>query len=71
MGLKYYDDMNDSLVPDLLRQASIKNENQLISFSDSSWKYFPETIISTGEYMIFYQGGKIDQGTHIPGPVAR
>ena len=26
---------------------------------------------STGAYIIFYQGGPIDHGTHVPGPVAQ
>ena len=69
MGLKYYADMNDVLVSDMLRKASIKNENHLMDFSDSSWKKFPYTGRSTGAYIIFYQGGPIDHGTHIPGPV--
>ena len=33
--------MNDAHVSDLLIQASIKTENQLMAFSDSSWKYCP------------------------------
>ena len=48
MGSKYYDDMNDAPLSDLLIQASIKNENQLMPCSDSSWKYFPDTGRSTG-----------------------
>ena len=63
--------MNDAPVTDLLRQVSIKTENHLMSFSDSSWKYFPETGRSTGAYIIFYQGGSIDHGTHVPGPVSQ
>ena len=51
--------MNDAPVADLLRQASIKTENHLIDFSDSSWQYCPDTDISTGAYIIFYQGGLI------------
>ena len=43
LGLKYYEDMNDVPVNDLLRQASIKTENHLMDFSDSSWKYCPDT----------------------------
>ena len=43
LGLKYYADMNDAQVSDLLRQASIKTENHFIAFSDSSWQDFPET----------------------------
>ena len=36
LGLKYYADMDDAPVTDLLRQASIKTENQLMDFSYSS-----------------------------------
>ena len=42
-----------------------------MDFSDSSWQYFPDTGRSTGAYIIFYQGGPIDHGTHVPGPVAQ
>ena len=71
LGLKYYADMNDAPVSDLLRQASIKTENHLMDFSDSSLQYCPDTGRSTGEYIIFYQGGPIDHDTHVTGPVAR
>ena len=42
LGLKYYADINDSPVTDLLRQASIKTENHLIAFSDYSWQGFSD-----------------------------
>ena len=42
-----------------------------MAFYDSSWQDFPDTGRSTGSYIIFYQGGKIDHGTHVPGPVAQ
>ena len=71
LGLKYYADMNDAPVTDLLRKYSIKNENQLMPFSDSSWQDCPDTGRSTGEYIFFYQGGPIDYGTHVPGPVSQ
>ena len=58
--------MNDSPVSDILRQASIKTENHLMDFSDSSWQDFPGTGRSTGAYIIFHQGGPIDHGTHVP-----
>ena len=35
--LKYYADMNDAPVTDLLRKARIKTQNHLMDFSDSSW----------------------------------
>ena len=71
MGLKYYADINYALVSDLLKQASIKTENQLMAFSDFSWKDFPDTGRSIGAYIIFYQGGKIDHDTQFLGPVAQ
>ena len=42
-----------------------------MAFSDSSWQDCPDTGRSTGEYIIFYQGGPIDHGVHVPGPVAK
>ena len=43
----------------------------MIAFSDSSWQVFPDTRRSTGAHNIFYQGGSIDHGTHVPGPAAQ
>ena len=71
MGLKYYDDMKYSPLSDLLRQDSIDYDNQLMVFFDSTCQYFPYTGISTGAYILFYQGGKIYHGTHVTGPVAQ
>ena len=71
LGLKYYADLNDAPVTGILRQANIKTKNHLMAFSDSSWKYCPDTGRSTGAYIIFYQGGPIDHGTHVPGLVAQ
>ena len=71
LGLKYYADINDAPVTNLLRQANIKTKNHLMAFSDSSWQDCPDTGRSIGEYIIFYQGGPIDHGTHVPGPVAQ
>ena len=71
LGLKYYVDINDAPVTDLLKQASIKTENRLMDISDSSWQDFTDTGRSTGAHNIFYQGGPIDHGTHVPGPVAQ
>ena len=70
-GLKYYADINDAPVTDLLRPANIKTKNHLMAFSDSSWQDFPETGRITGAYIIFYQGGPIDHGVHVPVPVSQ
>ena len=71
LGLKYYADLNDAPVTDLLRQDNIKTKKHLMAFSDSSWQDFPDTGRSTGAYIIFYQGVPIDHGTHVPGPCAQ
>ena len=71
LGLKHYDDMNDALLYDLFRQARVKTDNQLMDLYYYSWKDCPDTQISTGSYIIFHQGGTIDHGTHVPGPVAQ
>ena len=63
--------MNDTPVSDMLIQASIKTENQLVVFYDSSWQDGPDTDRSTGSYIIFYQGGQIDHSINVPGPVAQ
>ena len=60
LGLKYYADMNDAPVTDLLRQYIINTENQLMAFSDSSWQDFPDTVISV----------PIEHGTHVTEPVS-
>ena len=53
LGLKYYADMNDAPVSELLRQDSIKNENHLMSFSDYSCQDCPDTGRSTGNTLSF------------------
>ena len=69
LGLKYYANMKDELLYDLLRQANINTDNQLMVFSDYICQDCPDTGISTGTYMIFYQGLTNYHGTHVSGPV--
>ena len=42
-----------------------------MDYSDSSWQDCAYTERITGAYIIFYQVGTIDHGTHVPGPVAQ
>ena len=63
--------MNDAPVSYLLRQDSIKTNNQLMDLYDSSWQDFPDTGRSTRGYTTFYQGGAIDNHKHVPRPVAQ
>ena len=69
LGLKYYADFKDAPLSYLLRQPSIKNENQLMAFSYYSWHYCANTDRSTGSYIIFYQVGPNYHSTHVPRPV--
>ena len=48
LELKYYADMNDAPVTDLLRQANIKTKKHLMDFSDSSWQNCTDTGKITG-----------------------
>ena len=71
LGLKYYADLNDAPVTNILWKANIKTKNHLMDFSDSSWQDCTDTGRSTGAYIILHQGGTIDHGTHVPGPVSQ
>ena len=70
MGLKYYNDIKDTPLSDQLRKSSIKTDKQLMAFYDSSWKDCTDTSRITRAYIIFYQGGPIDYGTHVLVPVS-
>ena len=69
LSLKYYAKIEDKPLSEILIQASINTENQLMVLSDSNWQDFPDTGRSTGAFIVFYQGGPIDNFTHVPGPV--
>ena len=68
LGSKYYDNIKDATLYYLLIQPRIKTDHKFMDFYDSSWQDFPDTGRITGAYIIFYQGGPIDHGTHVPGP---
>ena len=70
LGLKYHSKIEDEPIYDLLGQASIKSENQVMVLSGSIWQDFPDTGRSTGAYNVFYQGGPIDYCIHVPVPVS-
>ena len=40
-----------------------------MEFSDSRWQDYPDTIISTGAYILFHQGIPFDNCTHFTGPI--
>ena len=69
--LNYYAYIEDAHLSDLLIQATIKNKNQLMVLSGSSWKYCRDTVRIKRSYIIFYQGGPIDHVTHVTLPVSQ
>ena len=71
LGLSYYAEIKYARLYDLLRQDNIKTDIQLVAFSGSSWQDFPYTRMIAGPYIIFYQGGTIYHGTHVPVLVAQ
>ena len=70
MDLIYYNKIEDAPLSDLLIQANINTEKQLMVLYYSRWQYCPDTGRSTGEYIVFYQGGPIDHSAHVTGPVS-
>ena len=66
--LIYYAKIEDEFLSELLRQASIKTENQLMVSYDSIYTDCPDIGRSTEVYIVFYQGGHIDHFKHVPGP---
>ena len=69
--LRYYANIEDAPLSEILRLASIKTNNQFMMLSDYIWQECPYTDRSTGSYIVFYQGSPIDIYTHVPGPVAQ
>ena len=69
MGLKYYAKIEYAPIYDLLRQASINTENQVMVLSESIWQDCPDNDRSIGAYIVFYQGWQIDHSAHVTGPV--
>ena len=60
MGLKYYADMNDAPVTDLLRQAIIKTENHLMDFLILVGKVV-QTLVEVQDHTLYFI--KMDQLT--------
>ena len=71
LGLHYYAGIKYVPLSDLLRQASIKTENQLMIFSDYIWQNCPDIGRIKGAYIICYQCGPIDHCTHVQVPVSQ
>ena len=70
LGLKHYDIKEDAPISDLLRQVSIKSENQFMVLSNSRRKYCTDTVRIAGLCLVFYQVVLINHCTHVPVPVS-
>ena len=71
LGLKYYSKIEDVPLYDLLGKYIIKSENQLMVLSDSICQDCTYTGRSTVAYIVFDQGGSIDNCTIVTGPVSQ
>ena len=71
LGLKYYSKIEYVPIYELLIQDITKMDNQLVVLSYSSWHDWPDTGRSKGAYTVFYQGGPIDNCTHVSGTVVQ
>ena len=67
--LIYYANIKDAPISDLLIEAIVNIDKQLVVLSDYIWKDCTDTGISIGSYIVFCQGGTIDHCIHIPGTV--
>ena len=68
---KYYAIIEDATQYDFLRRSIIKTDNQLMVFYDSIWKDCTDTVRVTEKYIVFKQGGPIDNFRHVPVPVVQ
>ena len=69
--LRYYAKIDYAPLSVILIKDNIKTDSQLVVLSGFIWKEFSYTGIISGAYIVFYQGGKIDHCTHVPGPVSK
>jgi hypothetical protein len=70
-ALKYYSDASKSPLAGLLREAALSQlDPSFILFTDSSWGDCDE-LLSTGCYVIFYQGGIVDMNSFVPSIIAQ
>ena len=67
--LRYYAKIEDAPLSELLIQARIKTEKQLMVLYGSNWQYCPDNGRSTGAYIVFYQCRSIDNFINVPVPV--
>lgn len=69
-GLKYYNDVKDSPIYEILAQYGIDPVHALFGTHDASWQDCQDTARSTGSYIHFAQGSPVDFSSYVPSPIA-
>ena len=69
-GIKFYSNLNDSPSYQIYKTLKLKNDSELIGFTDASWQDCVDTGRSTSGFKIFLQGGLIDANSTLNVPVA-
>ena len=69
-GLTFYSKIEDAPIHKMLKMNDIVPSRKMFTFCDSSWDDDYDTSRSTGGYLVFYQGGVVDDSSNMPIPVA-
>jgi len=70
LGIKYYHNEKNSPLGEMLARNNILTEEEIITFSDSSWQDCKDTARSTGSFATTCQAGLIDYSSFVPDPIA-
>jgi hypothetical protein len=70
LGIKFYHNTKTSPIGELLERNNILSNEEMVTFSDSSWQDDKDTGRSTGSYATIFQGGLIDYSSFVPEPIA-
>jgi hypothetical protein len=70
LGMRYYSNIANAPLTQMLISQSIQSNHFLFGFSDSSWNDDQDTGRSTGCFIITYMGGTVDHSSNLPDPVA-
>ena len=70
LGIRYYANWNESPLCKMLKENGLSTNNELVTFSDSSWQDDIDTSRSTGSYIVIYRGGIVDHSSNLPEPIA-
>ena len=69
-GLRYYSEINESPIYQMLLGQNIQEKHHFFGFTDSSWNDEQGTGMSTGSFITTYMGGIVDHRSNTLDPVA-